>query len=982
MRLIRLMLTMVYACWLVAGGCGSRTTDRPDSYATESLGDFSPEAPNAETSANLTTPFPELQALWWGPGKAHQFHHDRILLAKALRWEWCLNEKHQPLPFPTPISDAARLGAFVPLSSVRRATWDKFLRDPTQEEPNFSETIFISMVPFLKDNDLIYTFVPYMSDKSSYFDSYVPYCPGKTLDVSPFAFYYPTWQLNFTTKEQRNRVYNSLQDKEARDVWRQDDFASHQSDAMATIPLAATHTKASTMVYLMTGLRNQKILLAEPRNQKIILFFLDKLLQQQAVDIVVKPLGWPSSSEASRPYPYPPVPQSKPQQSKGQKVPSISFPDGLTQALEKSSKPIRDLVTIAPQCDILQDRVGKGWKIHCREMGQNIQGKTLKISITGFVAVEKTVSTENLVDIKAENLTATLHIDAERPYWFKKGKIKDTIDLAYNDLSRDSLHFRLQEANPSMCDVEVRVSLSMVLDQKPIPMVSACQDVHVYWPPAWGEPQPEVKGCALPGLQEPGHFSCLVKMDLLTTPVEGGRNNSARVPQQTSKHPPLQFSWGGGWAPVSLEASPAEQRITAEQFQPRWPFKGDDPWWDKTAAARAPRQEDPCAREPQYLLAQVTYRGTRGATLSKPYEQKGAGYLLPSMKDVGWPEDQPLPEVVQLTLRQPDGLLAQRYRPEANISWQMANMQALQSNTLREHYLEKLLHGKALLHMPEKPTIEYGNDIEMHIFADKAACITQPKGGKETFFAYYAKDEFVDRAGKPKREVDTCAVAKLIKFGAGAVSDCTSLEETTAGISVHFKPPPTQCKSDRQKLIVVSLAQGLAEIVKPAVRDTWIKVFEKVKTSASSPVFALVIIEPGRSLRTLLRCEDVRSLPSEGKESLRGRLSGIQFDGRDLRAFEDLSLVSKEFGNKGLSVLYLTDNSGVPDDTDPDTIPATWLGTPLVWRKNDVLFKIVTTKSCKPWAAAGNLPQTECVELDKDQPEKFTELLRQFVNAE
>lgn len=938
---IRLMVVITYCCWAILGGCknGMNQHTGESIEPGPELVSAAPKGPRPEKqpSGHHRPSSPPIPDLWDLRG-----HRDDVLLAKPLNVDSCVDEYFQERTSPIPQPQNAMLGAFVLRDSVRQEPWPPADKPSPAGVAKFSETVAVglSVVPYVKQGEKVLIFIPNtLRENQGKFSHYVLYCPSNDSLHVP-GFYYPSWLLEIVDRsklEHKETIYTTLQSEKP---------AGGRYEVGPLFPFMEKYTKKNGMAHFIADLLAKRDLR-----------FLDHIVGPR-LKVRVKPQGFTEDIiknstprldiNAYKPFVYP---------SEAQKTLVASFPDGMVESFGGSVREFFDKVKVS-DCKITTKKIGKTWEMLCGAQKDDAQRKTFEVSIRGFKIFPKTLQHDNHLEIVEDDLTAIVHVDTRHEYWFKGQKVQGKLSVKYEDMGRGRkpLRFSIRPGVQPECEAEVSVTLAMVMNETPLQPASPCQDIRVHWPEAWGNP--EVPGCDLQEAMRPGHLHCMVK------PAQG---TAARGPHT------FELLWGPGWEPVMLEALPDRQeiRLTADHLRPRWPFKADDAWWGK------PQPSEACAREPQYRIEAVTYK--KGAGQEKHYNRPVDPTKLPSLQDIEWPSNQPLPDVIQLSLKQPETSLARQYRKEHSISWSLGSVSAPAPWTLKEKYQKDLQQGKVPLRLPlQPPDIPYSDDIEMHVFPDKAACIAQEKG---LFISYYVKDEFFDASGKPKnREIDVCSAVKLIQRNVGAVSNCTQIEDepSIGGPNIHFRKVLAQCKSDKKKLIVMSLSQDLDAVVgKTAIRESWIKVFEDIQDSSSSPAFALVAIQPGRNLRTLLRCEELASIPREtGAGSLRGKMSGLRFDARDLRAFEDLSLVSKEFGRRGLSVLYLTDNVGVLDD-DPDKIPVTWLATLLDWDKNEVPLTVVTTKSCKPW---GDTSWRKCIQWSGR--EQFSSLLRQFLSGE
>lgn len=160
---------------------------------------------------------------------------------------------------------------------------------------------------------------------------------------------------------------------------------------------------------------------------------------------------------------------------------------------------------------------------------------------------------------------------------------------------------------------------------------------------------------------------------------------------------------------------------------------------------------------------------------------------------------------------------------------------------------------------------------------------------------------------------------------------------------------PYDCEGKR-RLIVISTGEQLDKYGKQ-IPQTLLTVFQHQYQSASRVPFTLVSIQPGHELsEALLRCEDLADLAaSNAQRFIWQQLNNLRFGARDLHALQDLDLINAIYTKEHLhSVLYLTDNRGLPKDIEQ--INDKNLSVPLItWKSAGIQLNVLTPNSCHPW---------------------------------
>lgn len=234
-------------------------------------------------------------------------------------------------------------------------------------------------------------------------------------------------------------------------------------------------------------------------------------------------------------------------------------------------------------------------------------------------------------------------------------------------------------------------------------------------------------------------------------------------------------------------------------------------------------------------------------------------------------------------------------------------------------------------------TIAYRENYAIYQYPDKTACRT---GTDPNRLSYYTA------ATQPDKMIPCVYVKLFDEINDKPASRCSQPIQQQNQWVIDFEP--YQC-GEKRKLIVVSTGEQLDRTGGKRIPQTLVKVLQN--QFQNRPPFTVVTVKPGRELsEALLQCEDLADLEeSEAKAQIRRQVQTIRFGATDLRALADLDLVNLVYPKEKLhSVLYITDNSGIPADIE--RINDKHLSVPLItWKRAKIPLTVLTSGSCEPW---------------------------------
>jgi hypothetical protein len=202
--------------------------------------------------------------------------------------------------------------------------------------------------------------------------------------------------------------------------------------------------------------------------------------------------------------------------------------------------------------------------------------------------------------------------------------------------------------------------------------------------------------------------------------------------------------------------------------------------------------------------------------------------------------------------------------------------------------------------------------------------------------------------------------AKVFR-GNQELSNCAngkpSLQQKQFYITFEFKPKEF---TGKRKVVVIAPSQQLAHNgIGRAIRKTLTEWFSDIR-SEQVPVSILLINEEG-AVNSLIRSEDLASLPQTGPNSITAKVDNIQFRSDSFRSLYELQQVNDFLEGKDFDrVLYLTDSDSLSAEQEIDL---SLLGVPWGWRDKGISLSVLTLSECEKWRTQAKV--TECQTLDK-----------------
>jgi hypothetical protein len=471
-----------------------------------------------------------------------------------------------------------------------------------------------------------------------------------------------------------------------------------------------------------------------------------------------------------------------------------------------------------------------------------------------------------------------------------------------------------------------------------------CSQVVLSWPADWGKPTTKPVECY--DFDETG-FSGNKKTTLSCNP--------------TQMH--ITLNWGNKWQPVTIPVDQENEIYLTQhldKFRANWPFDSRDTWLQQRGGSQS--GGDPCTANPLYAIQTVSYSyqgGERGTP--KPIKKEGN---LPTLTEVSWSENDPLPDGITVTLKQQGRPITKKYQNEVKISLPISNKKTtLLALSQDNEYSAKFKPSPTRVSLlTDRLGSGAAGNYGVYRFRDRTSCRQSGDGNNGT--------KLVPQDNR--LEIEPCQEAAYFKifddFNGKPVSRCA---EPDRG-QVVFEP--YQCLGKR-KLIVVALGNDLNQYYQ-SIKTAITKVLQQ-QVSSRTP-FTLVTIQPGRSVgEPLLRCEDLDvGSATEASRFISGQLGQMRFGATDLRSLQDLELVNYAYQaqlEQFSGVFYITDNRNMPTD---DVNIGKQVVVPTVWRNKGIRLTVLTigdTSACQIWKKA----QADCQLL---QLGRIETALQQFLS--
>lgn len=568
--------------------------------------------------------------------------------------------------------------------------------------------------------------------------------------------------------------------------------------------------------------------------------------------------------------------------------------------------------------------VDQGWKekikINCG------QTDIFKTKIIGFKPFEKkdTISMDiirvSIYDLEAD---ATLRIK-DGSWWFDNKEVNtqnNKITLKYREIGKE-LRLNKKKGEKSLSDLLFTVSWNDVFEGKTVVPKRQIVEIKANWSVKWGKPIniENVLNAKYDEKENAYHLTCNVKVGM-----------------------EMIMFWGHGWDAVRIMGDDNKSVELNSELRPRWLFSDQDNWWKDENQDNLEINCDPCENEPKYILSSVKYAGEdeKGKFLSKSLDVNYRD-RFPSLKDIRWEKDWPMPSRIILELRQ-SPLNAHLYRSEAEIGWQLSSVEKNHNYVLEKDFKINLLSEPLPIKQLARPLVNYSDNIALSLFYDSESC---KKGTKRYHSEMYIPETLESLNIKP------CNYAKLYENGK-PLTDCVRSHMDENGQRVMFDFFPIRCP-EKRKLIVLSMSKGLAKIKAQKIGEHLKNFFFQMKDENLRIPVVLLYIDTGRVLKSVINCEKIHSIAKYGADdSIAKRLTFMNFNAMGLEALDDLKLVDRMFSVYDLDeVLYVTDNAGMHFDENEKgklILPGDKLGVPLNWAKNKIKLTVLTTGACDVW---------------------------------
>ena len=438
------------------------------------------------------------------------------------------------------------------------------------------------------------------------------------------------------------------------------------------------------------------------------------------------------------------------------------------------------------------------------------------------------------------------------------------------------------------------------------------------------------------------------------------------------------LSWGSVWEPVTItqdKLKNGKYDLALEHMIPAWSVQQLDLLLRPQATSVA--IEDECLAKPGYKIAMVQYclDDQLGGKQCKAKEISAdrSEFRLPSLQEMAWGKDQPLPNNLSIELVKTS--VNPRYKNRFSIQIPLKESDLNEDGMLKNTIYEA---GLFLINTPELPKVKYDSSARFSVFASRAACIASDIKNRHAWRPY-ARSALSDT----KFAVNACAWAKVVKGGKD-ISRCVKAKVSDE--KVEFPLVSNQIRGDRLILVIARAVSFENDGTGAEIQSTlleWLK--EKKKQNIQIPLNLLTIDGDGK-VRQILRGEDLNSLavasnkknPPPNIEGLVGQ--SITFHAEGFRPLKDLEFVERKLSALGINkirkVLYVTDGRL------PNKIFNAELGTPLGWGVDGVELFVATKGSCTPWTERVRVPASRCVSINaKQDVEGFNRFLAMFQDS-
>ncbi len=930
-------------------------------------------------ATNKTLEITETTEKWWGRSP-HMIYKDNVLLGQDVKLDQCINENMELQNWT--VKPPFNLGAWVHPQNTRKKNWNN--------KPFSNDSVALSIVPYIQKGGK-FTVVPYFdptyqSEPDAYkpFDAYYVACkPFYQMNSSfnEYPHYYPTIMFTFfevnktKLQEHQEQLFTGL-----------GNISTHS----LSTNLASLEVTKTTMGDLIKKIFSNNKAENVPLLQKLNVPF--KVIVKPAGfkgDSAEKKLSWirfpdkPSDNltdvaqvstdntqndqtkeegkETSTPY----VPNTE---AGGERTEfglgtttrhnvTITLPNNFVRIFRYANNTIIDYMRLN---SCATPTIGSREK-ETTSFVANCSASPTSLTIVGFKPI-------SIAKSQAVNGVTTFNITDTNRFKTKEITIfsnNDYSSVYYKDSERVSQHCGTSETNgrlsfPFKCigkDLFVKDSalsrcvfkgdkqISLALLQTHSPRLSFSCHVDLVLPPKWSQSifPNNVKACQYE--QYLMNWRCSLPAQCFFP--KGAKKWRCQLSAQDikSEKKRFQIDLGLGWEPVmvSIDIKRGNHTITGYDLRPHWPFATGDKWWQW---ANVQDNATPsCEQTPHYAIQSVTYSKTNSTTytLTKQVgEFRGIRLTkqkLPTLQEMGWYKDWPLPDTIALTIKQ-QPYVNKKYRREVDdpIVWKLSDVLGYSPWKLSDKFLDKLDKTTRVSLSTRSLSTDSGENYALYQFPTMNACLQSSDGTGGEPLKNVAIQHGRQLIIKPCVELNFKLIDEL---NGVPVSRCTQ----PIGNRLDFKP--YACPG-RRKLIVVALGEKLD----PYNREIKNALVTALQQYPSVP-FTLVTIRPGRELSgPLLQCEDMPDFQKgvgEFRRLIRKKVGGeLRFGTRDLDAWQNLEIIDLGYQNQLnnlAGVFYVTDEAGGADINHIYK----YVGIPLKWKNAGVPLTVITTGSCHDW---------------------------------
>jgi len=443
----------------------------------------------------------------------------------------------------------------------------------------------------------------------------------------------------------------------------------------------------------------------------------------------------------------------------------------------------------------------------------------------------------------------------------------------------------------------------------------------------------------------------------------------------------FQLFLGTGWEPatVSLNIIQDKHNPTNDQIlnisRPSWPFASNDTWWQGKNDS-SPVGDDLCIT-PKYEMDRVTYKSDANQNhkitlekelLSKLELQDGQ---LPTLKDIGWEQNWPLPDSVTLKIKQLGITTSSKYNDQPKylvetdiLAWKLSDFPRSLWK-LSKRYEKKLENIVSMnVSLTHSLGLVPGKDYAVYQFPDKISC--REFTGIETIAKL--------QSGTTQIKIKPCLEYVKLRddLEGEPVSRCTQ----ASGKTLTFQP--YKCNGKR-KLIIVALGSKL-DLYQKQIKDAIANIFQA--NIIDRKALTLVTIGKTRDVSKLFQCEDFNDMSKkEATEFIyktKKLESILRFGVTNLRTLGDLKTVHVTYKSELSeldSIFYLTDGNNMP--TNMDKIRELAITPKDFWYKdNGIKLTVLTMGQCTVWTKQA---QAKCHVLKKAGT--IERALKQFIGG-